>query len=273
MVTGVRSQLLATLFLAFGAGSAAAAPPAGKEWVPSLTSEFTGAALSSGIWSPLDRPASAMESARAAANVTASDSGLRLISRLADKDGWHWTTASLSAPQLRQVYGYFEAQIRIAGATGLSNRFALVGGASPGEVAIGLDGHYPDTLVMSLRGVALPVMQRIRARGIDLSAAFHRYAIELLPNDHGSMTISWYFDDLRLGSTDCTVCAIPMTPEFSTSISTNAKIAGPATVALDGLSMDLLAFRVYQAKDHLAGRALAPAEANAVERNVPVPGG
>jgi hypothetical protein len=116
-------------------------------------------------------------------------------------------------------------------------------------------------------------MQRIRARGVDLSVAFHRYAIELLPNDHGSTTISWYFDDLRLGSTDCTVCAVPMTPEFSTSISTNAKLAGPATVALDGQSMDLLALRVYQAKD-LGGRPPAPAEANAVERNAaPPPGG
>jgi hypothetical protein len=271
MVAGVRSQLFFALLLTLSGGAAAAAPPAGKDWVPSLTSEFTDAALSSGRWSPLDRPASAMESAHAAANVVAGDVGLRLTSRLVDKDGWHWTTALLNAPQLRQTHGYFEAQIRIAGATGLSNRFALVGGASPGDVAIALEGHYPDTLVMSLRGVALPVMQRIRARGIDLSVAFHLYAIELLPNDHGSTTINWYFDDLRLGSTDCKVCAVPVTPEFSTSISTNAKVAGPATVALDGLSMDLLAFRVYQAK---GGRPPAPAEANAVERNAaPVPGG
>jgi hypothetical protein len=272
MVVGAKAQLLSALLLTLSTGAAAAAPPAGKEWVPSLSSEFTDAALSSGRWSPLDRPASALESARAAANVVAGDGGLRLTSRLVDKDGWHWTTALLSVPGSRQTYGYFEARIRIAGATGLSNRFALVGGASPGDVAIGLEGHYPDTLVMSLRGVPQPVMQRIRARGIDLSVAFHRYAIELLPNDHGSTTISWYFDDLRLGSTDCTVCAVPMTPEFSTSISTNAKLAGPATVALDGQSMDLLALRVYQAKD-LGGRPPAPAEANAVERNAAPPPG
>jgi hypothetical protein len=270
MVARAISQVLAAFLLTFGAGAVAAAPPAGKEWVASLTSEFTGASLSSGQWSPLDRPANAMESARAAANVVAGEGGVRLISRLADKDGWHWTTASLNAPGLHQTDGYFEAQIRIAGATGLSSRFAMVGGPSPGDLAIALEGHYPDTLVMSLRGVALPVMQRIRARGVDLSAAFHRYAIELLPNDHGSTTITWYFDDLRLGSTDCAVCAVPITPELGTSISTNAKIAGPATVALDGLSMDLRAFRAYQEKD-LGGRP--PAEANAAERNVPVPGG
>jgi hypothetical protein len=268
-----RAQLLCALLLTLGSGAAVAAPPAGTEWVPSFASEFTGVVLPLENWSALDRPAGAMESARAVENVEAGDGRLRLVSRLVEKDGWHWTTARLSARGLRQTYGYFEAKIRIAAATGLGSRFALVGIAPPddesagGEVTISLDGHYPDTLVMSLRGTPHPVMQRIRTLGTDLSDDFHRYGIAVLQNERGSTTIGWYLDDRLIGNADCATCGTPMRPEFDSSVSSNAKVAGPATIALDGLSMDVVELRAYQAKDLAGRRPALPPEADGSEHD------
>ncbi|MDB5407640.1 MAG: hypothetical protein JWL84_2552 [Rhodospirillales bacterium] len=265
LLAAAAAHFLCVLLVALAARAAVAAPPAGTIWAPSFAAEFAGAALPDG-WSPLDRPGGALDSARAVGNVVAGDGGVRLVARLVEAGGWHWTTALLRAPALRQASGYVEAEIRIAGATGLGSRFALVGVAPSGAetpagktavggVAIGIQAQYPDTLVMTLRGVASPVMQRIRTRGIDLSAGFHRYGIEFAPNERGSTTITWYFDDLRVGSADCAACAEPMSPEFSTSVSINAKVAGPATVALDGKSMDVAALRAYRPKDPAGGEA------------------
>jgi hypothetical protein len=63
--------------------------------------------------------------------------------------------------------------------------------------------------------------------------------------------LSWYFDGSLIRSIDCAVCDQPVRLVIGTAVMSNAKVAGPATTALDGKSMDVAEVSAYQ----LAGLA------------------
>ncbi len=91
-------------------------------------------------------------------------------------------------------------------------------------------------------------MQKTTVPATDLSQEFHLYGLAWLPNDHGSATLSWYFDGRLIRTIDCAECNQPVRIGLGAAVMSNAKVAGPATAALDGKSMDIAALRAYRLK-------------------------
>jgi beta-glucanase (GH16 family) len=248
------------LFLAGWSRILYAEPPAGHDWNSTLHAEFRDT-LDSEIWAPASGSPNAAESIRDPADVVIESGLVRLVAGHSDRGGWQWNSGQISSRTFRQTYGYFEARLRYAGASGLNNGFWLATDAplAEGGVVIDIDqGHYPSEISTALRRDGQALAQKTTIPATDLSRDFHLYGLEWLPNDHGSATLSWYFDGRLIRTAECTVCSQPMQVVIGTAVMSNAKIAGPATVALDGKSMDVAELRVYQLK-----RLVAVASADA----------
>ena len=97
-----------------------------------------------------------------------------------------------------QMYGYFEANVKMPAAAGLNSAFWLLpaDGSWPPELdAVEVLGNDPTTLVMTAhdnvggQDVATPRWATIP----DASKAFHRYGVDWEPDK-----ITWYFDGVQM---------------------------------------------------------------------------
>jgi beta-glucanase (GH16 family) len=228
-----------------------AAPPEGQDWVPTFDAAFNGP-LDAAIWAPESGSPDAFESARDPAHVVVENGLARLVVGHRDRGGWQWISGEISSRSFRQTYGYFEARLRYAGATGLNNGFRLATDAplAEGGVVIDVDqGHYPSEIATALRRDGEVLALKTTVPTVDLSREFHLYGLAWLPNDHGSTTLRWYFDGRLIRTLDCAECTQPVRIVLGAAVTSNAKVAGPATPALDGKSMDIAAVRAYRLKE------------------------
>lgn len=203
------------------------------------------------MWVPESGSANATESIRDPADIVLESGFLRLVTGHTDRAGWQWNSGQISSRTFRQTYGYFEARLRYAGATGLNNGVWLATDAPLAEGGVVIDivqGHYPSEVSTALIRDGVVLGERTSIPAADLSRDFHRYGLMWLPNDHGSATLSWYFDGRLIRTIDCASCNQPAQLVIGTAVMSNAKVAGPATTALDGKSMDVAEIRVYEPK-------------------------
>jgi beta-glucanase (GH16 family) len=238
-----------------------AEPPEAQDWIPTLRAEF-GDRLDTKVWAPASGSSNATESIRDPADIVLESGLLRLVTGHTDRTGWQWNSGQISSRTFRQTYGYFEARLRYAGATGLNNGVWLATDAPLAEGGVVIDivqGHYPSEISTALRRDGVALAERTTIPATDLSRDFHRYGLMWLPNDHGSATLSWYFDGQLIRRIDCAACNQPAQLVIGTAVMSNAKVAGPATTALDGKSMDVAEIRAYELKGLAAVASADPA--------------
>lgn len=229
-------------------------PPSTSKWTMVFSDEFNGSALDTSIWTPDNGPTqpspewlSEYLSTRWADNVVVSDGLCHLVIRKQERvKGVPWTAASISTAQFRQQYGYFEARIRYAGASGANNAFWLDTGtvdAGPGkhfEIDIN-EGHFPADLNLNFHDWSgetdHPDAKKLSLAG-DLSQGFHVYGFEW--NEH---EIAWYIDDKEIWRQPITTGPGQTRVILGTMV---MRWAGPVTDSLANKSMDVDWVRVYQ---------------------------
>lgn len=229
-------------------------PPSTSKWTMVFSDEFNGSALDTSIWTPDNGPTqpspewlSEYLSTRWADNVVVSDGLCHLVIRKQERvKGVPWTAASISTAQFRQQYGYFEARIRYAGASGANNAFWLDTGtvdAGPGkhfEIDIN-EGHFPADLNLNFHDWSgetdHPDAKKLSLAG-DLSQGFHVYGFEW--NEH---EIAWYIDDKEIWRQPITTGPGQTRVILGTMV---MRWAGSVTDSLANKSMDVDWVRVYQ---------------------------
>ncbi len=241
-----------SLFVAAGlavagqSGMAGAAPPAGADWVLTFNEDFDGPMIDPSIWS-VSSGQHLRQRDSDPANVVLSDHVLHLISRHHLRGGQEWTSAGLWTRNFRQAFGYFEARVRYARATGMTNVFRLVTDQpiSAGGFDIAVDeGRYPCVISMQLRrpGFRGLFINQMTA-ATDLSSDYHLYGLAWLPNRRGSTTLTWYVDGAPVQTAVCAQCTRPARLWLGTQVITGS---GPFAPPPSGASMDVDYVRVYQ---------------------------
>jgi beta-glucanase (GH16 family) len=157
-----------------------------------------------------------------------------------------WTSASIWTKSFRQTYGYYEARIRIADATGLNNAFWLhtdraeTDPSKSFEIDIA-EVHYPNYLQTSLWDRTKKTNQLERKQNffdVPLSGEFHTYGLEW-----NEQWIIYYLDGKEVWTIRNRVANSPVHVLLSTMVRT---WAGKVTDALDNTSMQVDWVRVYQ---------------------------
>ena len=205
-----------------------------------------------------------IESSRHRRNVVVEEGMMRLVTRrekTTDPETgkvYQWTAGHIWTRQFQQEFGYFEAKIRIAGASGQNNAFWL-SPYNPANGALELDiteAHYPSETTANLH-------DRIRKpkkfdsgfdydTGKNLAEDFHIYGLEWTPD-----VVRWYFDgkvvrEYKAGPDFATrKQRIPMVIRFSTAQLPGKWDGQPqqnpdGTWKLDGKSMDIDWVRAYK---------------------------
>ncbi len=227
---------------------AKAAPPPGTDWVMTFSDNFDAPALDPAIWS-VSSSADGRRPNGDPAEVVVSDNALHLICRhhMHGKD--EWTSAGLWTRDFRQAFGYFEARLRYAKATGLTNLFRLITDQpiSSGGFEIAVDeGRYPRLVSIQLHRPGARGLYVYRAKaGTDLSNDYHLYGLSWLPNSRGTTTLTWYVDGTPIQSAACPDCTRPVRLWLGTRVITGS---GPFAPPSSGVSMDVDYVRVYQVR-------------------------
>lgn len=221
-----------------------AGPPDSKAWKLVFHDEFNGPELDRQVWQAESGSPGHILSSRWPENVVVTNGLLRLLTKKEDRGGKPWTTGNIWTKTYQAKYGYFEARMRIAKASGLNNAFWLMTTNKPGdpihfEIDI-TEAHYPNIHTMTLHNWA----GKHTATGTrftteeDLSSDFHLYALEW--NAH---ELIWYLDGQVVRRCNNTFCQAASPLRLSSAV---GRWAGRISDALDGTSMDVDWVRVYQ---------------------------
>ncbi len=218
--------------------------PLPGRWETTLWDNFEDASVFDENWLILEDQAGHILSSRWRENVELEDGKLNLLTKKEAKGGREWTTGSLKTRSLVQEYGYFEASIKIAPATGLNNAFWLMNPLSgiPGEVLYELDvveAHFPNRVSTTIHfyGPEKTASGSLSLAPIDLSASYNVYGM-LWEKDR----VVFYLNGQEIWELEATIPgAVPV--RFSTAVS---RFAGPITDALDGTKMSVDWVRAYR---------------------------
>jgi beta-glucanase (GH16 family) len=231
-----------------------ATPPFTSKWKLVFSDEFNGSALDTLKWIPDNGPTHPSPtwmaeylSTRWADNVVVSGGICHLVIRKQERvKGVPWTAASISTRQFRQQYGYFEARIRYAGASGVNNAFWLdTGAVNSGlgkhfEIDIN-EGHYPAEVNLNFHDWSgekdHPDAKKLSRAG-DLSQGFHVYGLKWTEHE-----LAWYIDDKEIWRQPITSGLGQTRVILSTMV---MLWAGPVNDSLANKSMDIDWVRVYQ---------------------------
>lgn len=221
--------------------------PLPGRWETTLWDNFEDASVFDENWLVLEDQAGHILSSRWRENVELEDGKLNLLTKKEAKGGREWTTGSLKTRSLVQEYGYFEASIKIAPATGLNNAFWLMNPLSgiPGEVLYELDvveAHFPNRVSTTIHfyGPKKTASGSLTLAPIDLSASYNVYGM-LWEKDR----VVFYLNGQEIWELQATIPgAVPV--RFSTAVS---RFAGPITDALDGTKMSVDWVRAYRSVD------------------------
>lgn len=178
-------------------------------------------------------------------NAVVTNGLCRLLNKKETRGGQDWTSASLSTKR-QFTYGYFECRYRYGAATGLNNSFWLMtrGGTTntPGRFEIDInEGHFPDSVNMNIHnwsGKHWAKSKVWKAKGHDLSQAFHVYGLEWSEN-----ALVWLFDGAEIRRETNAICHSQAPVLLSSAI---MKWAGPVTDKIDGTAMEVDYVRIYQ---------------------------
>ncbi|MCX5683069.1 MAG: glycoside hydrolase family 16 protein [Planctomycetota bacterium] len=244
--------VLAALVAAAGSFSAlapAAAVPQAPErpgYVLTFHDEFDGDKLNREVWDCEAASPGHIQSSRWPENVKVEGGLLKLLTKKESRGGKDWTSASIRTKTFKQKCGYFEARIRIAGATGLNNAFWLMTRNKKTdpvhfEVDI-IEAHYPDKVNTNLHNWAGEHWAKSKTwkAPVDLSKDFHVYALEWTENQ-----LVWFVDGQEIRRQDHTICQDAAPVRLSTAV---MPWAGKPADDLDGKSMDVDWVRVYSRK-------------------------
>lgn len=218
-------------------------PPADSgDWELAFEDEFTGTALDPAVWKVHDGETwGALLSTRWKENCVVEDGLLRLVTRKESRGGKDWTSGFVATKSFRQAYGYWEARYRYAAAPGLNNAFWT--NPFPKDKSTGFEidvneGHWPNTVNMSLHQAGLPSLSKAWRPRLDLGRDFHTYAVLW-----GEEEIVFFFDGKEVDRKPNTKASLPGPVMFSTAV---FRWAGPITDALDGKSMDVDWVRIWR---------------------------
>lgn len=214
------------------------------KWEITFSDDFNGDALDWNVWaSSKNESWGSLLSSRWPENAVVKDGLLRLVTRKEKRGGKDWTTAFIWTKSFKQKYGYWEARFRYAGAAGLNNAFWTTAGMGKKGEGFEIDineGHYPETVNMTLHQGGVPSTSTQWRSRMDLSKDFHVYAVEWNEKE-----IIFYFDGREIARKSQIKAHIESPVMFSTAV---LHWAGPITDALDGKSMDVDWVRVYRRK-------------------------
>ena len=218
-------------------------PPADSgEWELAFEDEFTGAALDPAVWTVHDGETwGALLSTRWKENCVVEDGLLRLVTKKESRGGKEWTSGFVTTKAFRQAYGYWEARYRYAAAPGLNNAFWT--NPFPKDKTAGFEidineGHWPNTVNMSLHQAGHPSLSKAWRPRYDLGRDFHTYAVLW-----GEKELVFYWDGKEVDRKPNTKASLPGPVMFSTAV---FRWAGPITDALDGKSMDVDWVRIWR---------------------------
>jgi hypothetical protein len=214
-------------------------PPEG-EWTMVFSDDFDGDAPDPAKWRVSDGETwGKLLSVRMRGNVVVEDGLLRLVTRREDVLGKQWTTGMLGTGGLfAQAYGYWEARMRYAGAPGLNNAFWTRPPGKESDFEIDFnEGHWPNTVNISLHQDDLPSDQKAWRALVNLSRDFHVYGCLWTEKE-----VVFYWDGMEIGRKPNTKAHQPSPVIFSTAVIPWAGLAGDR---LDGQSMDVDWVRVW----------------------------
>jgi beta-glucanase (GH16 family) len=227
-----------------GAPPVSGPPAEAGEWELAFEDEFTGTALDPAVWTVHDGETwGALLSTRWKENCVVEDGLLRLVTRKESRGGKDWTSGFVSTKAFRQAYGYWEARYRYAAAPGLNNAFWT--NPFPKDKSRGFEidineGHWPNTVNMSLHQAGHPSLSKAWRPRYDLGRDFHTYAVLW-----GEKEIVFSWDGKEVDRKPNTQASLPGPVMFSTAV---FRWAGPITDALDGKSMDIDWVRIWRRK-------------------------
>ena len=215
-----------------------------RGWKLVFQDEFNGPELDRRVWQVESGSPGHILSSRWPENVVVTNGLLRLLTRKEARGGKVWTTGNIWTRTYQAQYGYFEARMRIAKASGLNNAFWLMTTNKPTdpihfEIDI-TEAHYPNIHTMTLHnwsGKHTATGARFIAEE-DLSSDFHLYALEW-----NARELIWYFDGQVVRRSSNTFCHAASPLRLSSAV---GRWAGRISDALDGTSMDVDWVRVYQ---------------------------
>lgn len=239
----VSESIVDDLAASDGESSAVSGPPAGSDqWEIAFEEEFTGPILDPAVWKVHDGETwGALLSTRWKENCVVENGLLRLVTRKESRGGKEWTSGFVATANFRQAYGYWEARYRYAAAPGLNNAFWT--NPFPQDKATGFEidineGHWPNTVNMSLHQAGHPSLSKAWRPRCDLGRGFHTYGVHWDEND-----ITYYWDGREVDRKPNTMARLPGPVIFSTAV---FRWAGPITDTLDGKSMDVDWVRIWR---------------------------
>jgi beta-glucanase (GH16 family) len=222
-------------------------PPPHGAWEMTFHDDFEGDKLNTEVWKSQAGPSGHILSGRWPENVQVKDGLLRLLTKKEDRAGQNWTTGNIWTKSFKQQYGYFEARMKIAKASGLNNAFWLMTdkkSTDPHHFEIDItEAHYPNRSNMTLHnwsGAHWAKSKSVVTQD-DLSADFHIYAVEWTEKE-----IVFYLDGIEVHHLEHDICRDAAPLRLSSAV---ARFAGRVGPELDGTSMDVDWVRVYRRKD------------------------
>ena len=222
------------------------AGPPGDGWELAFHDEFHGNSLNAGVWSTAHRQTwGKLLSIRMKENIEVRDGLLRLHTRRENVAGKEWTTAMTGTGRaFRQKFGYWEACYRYAPAPGLNNAFWTNPGEKDKSRGFEIDfneGHWPNTINLSLHQAGHGSLSKAWRAPEDLSRGFHIYGALWTEQE-----IVFYWDGREIDRKPNTKAVLESPVIFSTAV---FPWAGPITDRLDGTSMDVDWVRVWRRTD------------------------
>lgn len=218
-----------------------AGPPAASKWRMTFCDNFSGNRLDNAVWAASDgETREGLLSSRWHDNVSLHDGLMSLVTRKENRGRKEWTSGLISTRDFTQMYGYFEAKYRYAGATGLNQAFWLRPRSNDFIFEIDInEGHYPNEICSSLhQDPANDHTISVRA-DCDLSLDFHVYGCLWTPTE-----VAYYLDGKQIAHWTNTKAHLPCPILFSTAVI--PAWGGPVTNELNGKSMDVDWVRAYQ---------------------------
>ncbi|MFI4911462.1 MAG: family 16 glycosylhydrolase [Sedimentisphaeraceae bacterium JB056] len=211
-------------------------------WTLTFHDEFNGTGMDWTKWESSSASPSHILSSRWPENIVVNGGCMNMLTIKENRGDAQWTTGDVWTRSFKQKYGYWEARYKYAAETGLNNAFWVY---APGDFEIDInEGHYTGEINTNLHnwdGTHIAYGQAYNT-GLDLSAAFHTYALEWTDTE-----LKYYFDGQLIRTLNHTTTAAdpndPTPAQFSSAVH---EWAGDITDDLDGKNMVVDYVRVYE---------------------------
>ena len=210
-----------------------------ERWKLTFADDFDGEQVDEKVWLCHNQAPGHIRSSRWSSNLEVRDGKLRLLTKKEKHPSYEhldWTTGSISVrPEVfSQRYGYWQASLKINGATGLNNAFWMIGNGNEIDV---VEAHYPNVINTNYHHNRVQHSQQYTAPW-DLSQDFHVYAVAWSETE-----LVYYFDGKQIAWKRNIAANDPLYPIFSTAV---LNWAGKITDAADGCAMEVEWVRVFR---------------------------